>query len=184
MFNDRKAGQVAAFFLNAAGGQLDVLKLVKLIYLADREFLTRHGMPITYDRLVSMPHGPVNSQTYNCLNGCAPESDGWEEWVADRSAHMVALAKADGDDALDELSRAELDALRAVWVRFGDMRGWQLRDWTHEHCAEWRDPQGSSLPIAFADVLRAVGRNEEEARDLAARIDEHRRIDSVLATLR
>ena len=29
MFDDRKAGQVAAFFVDAEGGRMDVIKLVK-----------------------------------------------------------------------------------------------------------------------------------------------------------
>jgi uncharacterized phage-associated protein len=68
-FNRRKAAQVAAFFARAEGGRINVLKLVKLIYLADREFVLRHGEPMLDDRWVSMPHGPVNSGTYDMIQG-------------------------------------------------------------------------------------------------------------------
>ena len=36
-FNERKAAQMAAFFLHQGGGKLEVLKLMKLLYLADRQ---------------------------------------------------------------------------------------------------------------------------------------------------
>jgi uncharacterized phage-associated protein len=183
MFNDRKAGQVAAFFVNAAGGRMGVLKLVKLVYLADREFLGRHSVPITYDRLVSLPHGPVNSQTYNCVNGCAAQSDGWEEWISDRQGHEVATRKQVSREALDELSDIELSAIEAVWHKFGHMSGWELRDWTHRHCAEWQDPDGSSIQIRYDEVLRALGRGEDEAAEAAAFIEDQRQLDKLFASL-
>ncbi len=36
LFNEKKAAQAAAYFLLRAGGRLDVLKLMKLLYLAER----------------------------------------------------------------------------------------------------------------------------------------------------
>ena len=180
MFDDRKAGQVAAFFVDAEGGRMDVIKLVKLIYLADREFMNRYGLPITFDRMVSMPHGPVNSQTYECIKG-AVDCAGWEEWIADREDHAVLVRKSVSRDALDELSDAEIETLQAVWQRFGTMKKWEIRDWTHDNCAEWRDPDGSSLPIAYADVFRALGR--DDAEDLAGHVEAHRHVDKLFASL-
>jgi len=182
MFNDRKAGQVAAFFVDAQGGRMDVIKLVKLIYLADREFMDRYGLPITFDRLVAMPHGPVNSRTYECIQG-AVDCSGWEEWIADRQGHAVELRKQAPRAALDELSDAEIEALQAVWQRFGHLNKWGIRDWTHDHCAEWRDPDGSSLPIDYADVFRALGRDDTAAADLANRLESYRQIDKLFASL-
>lgn len=182
MFDDRKAGQVAAFFVQAGGGHMDVIKLVKLIYLSDREFMDRHGLPITFDRLVSMPHGPVNSGTYECIQG-AVACNGWEEWISARKDHVVALRKPALREALDDLSDAEIDALRAVWTRFGHMGKWEIRDWTHENCAEWQDPDGSSYPIAYASVFLALGKDEAMAAEMAANIESHRYIDKLFASL-
>ena len=36
MFNERKVAQMAAFFLRECGGSMSVLKLTKLLYLAER----------------------------------------------------------------------------------------------------------------------------------------------------
>ncbi len=36
MFNERKAAQAAAYLLHKAGGKLPLLKLMKLMYLAER----------------------------------------------------------------------------------------------------------------------------------------------------
>ena len=67
MFNERKAAQAAAWFLRQQGGRMPHLKLVKLMYLADRQSLDEHGFPITGVLAVSMPHGPVLSMTLNVV---------------------------------------------------------------------------------------------------------------------
>ena len=101
-FNERKAAQVAAFFAHRQGGQIDVLKLIKLIYLADRKNMQAHGYPILNDCFVSMTHGPVNSITLNYIDGAIDEPREWEEYIEDRSHYKVALARNVDLDELDE----------------------------------------------------------------------------------
>jgi uncharacterized phage-associated protein len=70
MFNERKVAQMAAFFLGQVqGGRMSHLKLMKLLYLAEREALRSLGLHLTGDHLVSMPHGPVLSMTLNLMDG-------------------------------------------------------------------------------------------------------------------
>jgi hypothetical protein len=45
------------------------------------------------------------------------------------------------------------------------MTQWELRDYAHT-LPEWRDPQGSSLPIQIGDILRAEGMSEEDVREV------------------
>ena len=47
MFNEQKAAQIAAWFLGKAGGTMPHLKLMKLMYLAERESMAKHGFPMT-----------------------------------------------------------------------------------------------------------------------------------------
>lgn len=178
-FNVRKAAQVVAFFARSEGGSINVVKLVKLLYLSDRENLNRYEFPILNDELVSMKHGPVTSATLDCINGAAPESDAWDEFVTDRANHMVGLAQAFEDAAFDELSEAELETLYAVWDRFGSMTKWQIRDWTHENLPEWEDPNGSSYRIPYSRVLKFLGK--PKADQIEARIEAEHEIYQVFA---
>jgi uncharacterized phage-associated protein len=155
-FEDRKAAQVAAFFCEKAGGRIDVLKIVKLIYLSDRKSMETSAFPITNDRFVSMPHGPVNSLTMNCIDGNV-ESGAWSDLIRARSGYQVGLARTLEEDDIDELSDFELDILESVWSDFGGMSKWEIRDWTHAHCPEWEDPNGSSNPIPHERVLKFLG---------------------------
>ena len=102
-FSPKKAGQVAANFCTKSGGTINLLKLVKLIYLSDRLSMERSGAPITNDRFVSMKHGPVVSQTYNLIKG-ETESEDWNDLITDKARHNVGLARELNDDDDDELS--------------------------------------------------------------------------------
>jgi uncharacterized phage-associated protein len=185
MYSERKAAQVAVWFLRQGNGRLSHLKLIKLMYLADRQSMAESGFPITFDRVVSMPHGPVLSMTLNYINGDIESgADGWEAWISDREDHEVALRERPADaEALDELSPAEIDTLTKIWAKFGRMNKWQLRDYTHEHCSEWVDPQGSMVPISTEQIFLALGYSATDAKRAARRVDEQDQIERVFATL-
>lgn len=161
-YNARKAAQVVAFFARQQGGMINVLKLTKLVYLADRKNIEKFDFPITWDNFVSMDHGPVDSITYDCINGMQDSADGWNEFVTDRQGYNVGLMRPVEDDDLDELSVAETGTLHEVWNQFGHMTKFQIRDWTHENCPEWEDPHGSSAPIPFSRLLKFLGKNDAD----------------------
>lgn len=182
MFNERKVAQMAAYFLAQEGGNMPILKLMKLLYLADRESLDRYEFPISGDYVVAMPHGPVLSTTLNYVDGMMESAEGgWETWISDRENHQVRLRQDVSRAALDELSDAELDVLEAVWGRFGPMGKWAIRDYTHEHCPEWKDPAGTSKPISYREIFKALGRNDQQAGLLADRLEQENNLHRIFA---
>lgn len=182
-YNVRKAAQVTAFFAKKQGGAIQVLKLAKLLYLADREFMALYDIPILFDFLVSMPHGPVTSMTLNYINGMEEQRNHWEDFVVARAGNMVGTTKEDMSlDELDEMSDAEMHVLETVWDQFGHMTAWQLRNHTHTHCPEWEDPHGSSYPIPYERVLKFLGK--ERSAEIAEEIDSLRSLDKFLAYAR
>jgi len=179
-FNTRKAAQVVVFFAREQGGSINVLKLTKLVYIADRTHMRMHDFPILGDAFVSMNHGPVNSVTYEYVNGSAYSGTDWEAFVTDRANHEVGAAQANiSDGDLDELSRSELRTLHEVWSEFGGMGKWEIRDWTHDNCPEWEDPQGSSTPIPYERVYQFLGKTN--ADELGARVMEDRVLRTAFA---
>lgn len=161
LFNEKKAAQAAAYFLFRAGGSLKVLKLMKLLYLAERRSFEKFGEPMIGDRLVSMPHGPVLSSTYNHMNGeLLSIEGGWDSWVADRAEHDLELRNPQAlrSPELDllELSDADLQILGETWQKFGRMDQWELREYTHDHCPEWKDPDGSMIPMQPEELFEAL----------------------------
>ena len=184
MFNQRKVAQMAAFLLQRGRGRMKYIKLLKLLYFADRESMKRHGYPISGDRYVSMNHGPVLSQKFNLIKGAVKfQDEGWNHWIADEADYGVSLRHKASRDALDELSDADIEVLSDIYTKFGRMRPWELVHYAHRYCREWEDPNGSSIPIRYETIFRALGRSPAEAKKLAARIEQEHRIDRIFATL-
>lgn len=161
-YNARKVGQVVSFFARRQGGAINCLKLAKLLYLADRANLSKYEFPITWDNFVSMPHGPVDSISNECVNGMYGPIEGWDDFVDGRVGYEVRVKTSVTDDDLDELSDAEIGTLDEVWSEFGHMGQYQIRDWTHVHCQEWENPHGSSNPIPLSRVLKFLGKRDAE----------------------
>lgn len=179
-YDVRKAAQVAAYFALQQGKSINVLKLSKLLYLAEREYMARFDAPMFYDALVSMPDGPVASVTLNLING-EFDDERWSAFVAPRDGYDVRVTDGVTLDSLDELSRADLGVVQDLWWRFGKLGRYELRDWTHrkENVPEWVDPQGSSRPIRHEEVFANLAKKDATA--LAAEVEEHRALSVQLA---
>lgn len=161
-YHQERATQTAAYLLKRRGGRMSYLKLLKLMYLADRRALLEQGRPITFDRYVSMDHGPVLSQTYNLIVAEeAPEAHSyWREFVSEPlPGYEVSLRK---DAPTGALSLNQVEVLDDVFAEYGHLGRWELVRITHT-LPEWEDPRGSSVPIALRDILRGGGMEDEEA---------------------
>jgi uncharacterized phage-associated protein len=189
LFNEKKAAQAAAYFLFRAGAQLTVLKLTKLLYLAERSSFERYGAPMIGDRLVSMPHGPVLSITYNHMSGeLESVVGGWDSWIADRAEHNLDLrdraALKSPEDDLQELSDADLAVLADVWQHFGHMTASGLRNWTHKNCPEWKDPEGSMIPMTPQDLFAALNFTPEQTQEALARLRAESTVTAAFASVK
>jgi uncharacterized phage-associated protein len=186
MFNEKKAAQVAAFFLFRANGKMPVLKLMKLLYLAERASYEKYGEPIIGDKLVSMDHGPVLSRTYNHIQGASSSIEGgWDTWIGDRENHDVFLQdpsciRSPEEDLL-ELSDADIELLEATWTEFGHLTKWQIRDYTHVKCPEWEDPKGSMIPMDLKRLFTALNYSSEQADELKARLETQDKINAAFS---
>lgn len=146
--------------------------------------MKRNGHPISGDRYVSMDHGPVLSQTFNLIKAAVQFSKrGWTHWIADLADYDVSLRRKVHREMLDELSEADLAVLADVHSKFGKMDQWKLVDYTHRYCRECEDPNGSSIPISYENIFKALGRTSAEAKKLGARVEQQRSIDKLFADL-
>lgn len=161
VYNPRKAAQAAAYLVKLSGGGISVLALIKLLYLADRKCLVSRGRPITGDKMVSMPHGPVLSRIYDEIKLGAQEGQDqpWYEYLTERLGNEIALkAGVAPTQELSEFERNILDQIHAEYAHLGPSG---LRRLTHA-LPEYEDPQGSSRPIDPVIILREAGWTDEE----------------------
>jgi uncharacterized phage-associated protein len=179
-FNEKKATQVASAFLRLAGGTLNYMKLIKLMYLAEREALIAWGRPITYDSFFSLPHGPVLSAT---LDNITEQTQQGEEsyWLKYISPPFGYEVKCIEECSTEKLSKAELSIIKSVYGKYGSYNQWKLVDLLHKILPEWKDPSGSSLPIQYRDILEAGGRSSESIKEIESEIEGIGELESLLA---
>jgi uncharacterized phage-associated protein len=162
-FDERKATEATALLLSLRGGQMHYMKLIKLLYLADRRALLRWGIPITTDTYTSMDHGPVVSTIYNLIRRLI-KGQTWEEYISPPMGDAnkeIALQK---QFKLSRLSRAEEKLIKEVFNKYGHWNRYKLRDFVMHKLPDWHDPEGTSIPISISDILKAGGEKEEEIK--------------------
>jgi uncharacterized phage-associated protein len=169
VFNERKSAQAAAYLLRQAGGSMPYIKLMKLLYLADRQSIVETGLPITGDRLVSMDRGPVLSRILDFISyGRFDATSSWPRYVTPKDGYDVRVVE--GDAETDELSEYEIDVLDEVTAKFGHFDRWKLVDLTHE-LPEWVNPSGSSIDIDVRAILQDAGKSDEEIAEIASQAE-------------
>lgn len=178
LFNEAKATQTAARFLKLLNGKANYMKLIKLLYLVDREALLRWGRTVTTDRHVSMTYGVVLSRLHDLITeGPLPDSLGiWHEYISPPHGYEVTLQ---ADAPADELSPAEEELIAEIATAHGWKTPWQLVDYIHS-LPEWKDPKGGAIPLNYGEVLRAAGRNPEEAAAVEQELDTVAAVETLL----
>ncbi len=161
-FNEKKATQAAAQFLNLSSGRMNYMKLIKLLYMLDRGALLGWGRPVTFDSYFSMKLGPVLSEVRDLITEQRNpdlEPGFWGSHISDPSRFFVGLVD---DPGSDELSEAEMQLIESIWKEYGHFPPFHLVEHLHKILPEWKEVQSGSLPIAYADILKAGGKPPEE----------------------
>jgi uncharacterized phage-associated protein len=168
-FNEAKATQAAARFLSLRGGQMSYMKLIKLLYIVDRQALLRWGRPVTTDRYVSMDRGPVLTHTLELITGGVPPNQRsvWADHISEPEHYLVRLHTEAGTD---ELSDAEIALIEEVFAKYGAMNRWKIVDLVHTF-PEWQNPDGSAIPISYSDILKAGGKTDLEVAAIEDELD-------------
>lgn len=178
-FNEQKVTEAAALLLELRGGCMHYIKLLKLLYIADRYAFSEWGTPISNDKYVSMDHGPVLSQTYNLIR---EGGRFWSEHISPPFGdYEVQLNDSNSLQNKRKLSPAEEETLTRVFHEFGHQNRWRIVDYMHT-LPEWTNPEGSSIPISISDILHGLNEPEENIRAIISEIDQERKIEERIET--
>jgi uncharacterized phage-associated protein len=156
-FDERKAAAAAAYLLSLEGSRMNYMRLLKLLYLAERQSLATLNRPIIGDTPYSMDRGPVLGRVYDLIK--ENREDGPWGAVIERDSRYVVRLKTAPD--VGPLSDAELEILRRASELYRTHDQWALSDMTHDF-PEWQDPHGSSIEIPLERVLEAFGKRNDE----------------------
>ncbi|HVS73709.1 MAG TPA: Panacea domain-containing protein [Phycisphaerae bacterium] len=130
------------------------LRLLKMLYIADRIVLQKTGRTITGDAVCALENGPVLTRVYDLIKGEDVRVVEWSPFIRNDGKRDLLLH---ADPGVGKLSRFEVQALADVAARFESNDDWEVADYTHSF-PEWqknRPARGSSRRIPFDDVLEA-----------------------------
>lgn len=174
---------MAAYLLLKEGGEMNYMKLIKLMYFSDKERINRYSHPISYDVPYSMKYGPVLSETLNLIKGDQPSKPkGWNSRIAEADLVNKTVSVNEGVTLkhLGKLSKADREVMDYVWKKLGWMDKWQLVSYTHKHCPEWENPNGSewkhegkqSAPITIESLCESLDFDEEDIQGIKENLNE------------
>ena len=132
-FNYRKATQALNHFALKAGGKINKMKALKLVYFADRYHLRKYGRLITNDDYIAMKNGAVPSSTRDILQ--KTKFIGTQE--KDYANHFILTdgydleSKVPPDDNV--FSQSDIEAMEFAWERFGHLGKYAIANLTHKY---------------------------------------------------
>ncbi|HUU13757.1 MAG TPA: Panacea domain-containing protein [Terriglobia bacterium] len=178
-FNQKKTTQAAARFLTLAGGRMNYMKLIKLLYLTDRGALLRWGRPVSGDRYYLMKLGPVLTEVHDLITEvpCPGEKAFWRDYISSPSDYEVQLKDDPGND---ELSRAEERLIDEIFAAYGHYAPFDLVEFLHKTLPEWKEIKSGRLPLEYREILQLGGIPPEAIEDIESELDNVRLVSSVL----
>jgi uncharacterized phage-associated protein len=159
--NEIKTTQDAALFLKLNGGKMNYMKLIKLMYLADREALSRWERPLTGDSYFSMKNGPILSNVLDWISyGERPnEQLFWCQHISNPSRYNISLKKDPGES---ELSKREIELIKKINEKYKTFDQWEMVDICHQILPEWESPGTASILIQIEDILKVMHKTDRE----------------------
>jgi hypothetical protein len=168
-FNAQKATQAVGVLLRAidpSEKRDNYTRILKLLYLAERQCLTERGRSIVGDRFCALPKGPILSAVYDLIQNRGFGAQHWNSHIEKHGQLDIRLVSDPGNDLLSPYEISLLEAVAEEHAKddVGDLI---------EHChtlPEYlkndprKDPNGpQSIEISLADILEAVGASDREA---------------------
>lgn len=158
LFDKDVALNAVLYIIERMGGSVDIHKIFKTLFFADREHLSKYGRTITGDVYIAMSYGPVPSKTDDIFK--AVRGDSFFPAGELRSYFHFTnnyIVRNDKDPDLDYLSKSDIMCLDNAIARCRDLTFAQLTALSHG--LAW---QGTARDreMSFSDILREEGDTE------------------------
>lgn len=182
--NIEKLIQAVGYLVQKNGGAMNYLKLIKILYLADKESFCAINRPVTGDTYVAMKHGPVLSALYALITGEYKDKAALCAWQKSFEKNGYDLVLLTSDIQSGELSRFETGLLDKLDTQFKQYTQFEMIEYVHDkkNCPEWKpSPRAKAIPKKA--VLRSIGRSNEEIADIMSEERQYKREEKILSSL-
>jgi uncharacterized phage-associated protein len=158
-----KAIQAVGVLLRREEKRASRLRILKLLYIADRTSLEKTGSLMLASKYVAMKHGPLHSEVLDLINSNHLAEAAWSRHFRNIGRDVVL----EGDEPdVGKLSRYEVRLLNAVVDARANQNDWEIVDETHQF-AEWKkcypdQTVTTSCQIPISDLIEATGRGADK----------------------
>lgn len=170
-FDYKKATQGLNHFALKEGGQINKMKVLKLIYLADRYHLRKYGRLITNDSYFAMSYGPVPSGVKDIAEASDFLGESENEYSS-RFVESIENLTLKSINPVDDsvFSESDIEALTFAWEKFGHLAQFKLAELTHYY-PEWEKHKkalelDSRIQMNLEDFLNDSASNIEKCFEL------------------
>jgi uncharacterized phage-associated protein len=169
-FDYKKATQAINYLIKKEGGTIDKLKLIKLVYFADRYHLRRYGRPMVNDAYLAMPLGPVGSSVKDIaeFSNFLDESERNYAGAFLATGAMPNTVISINEVDKDVFSDSEVEALDFAYKEFGKLSAPKLVDITHRY-PEWskfknalQSKETTREPMSYSDFFNNPSNGGED----------------------
>jgi Uncharacterized phage-associated protein len=135
---------------------IDKIKLIKLVYLADKYHLLNYGRTITDDKYFAMPYGPVADNVYKILETSANGKNPY--FYKDK---IKVKIKENAKCKFDMLSETDKTAINTILDKFAKYETWDIVALTHKY-PEWVkhknevEKNRKRIPLKISDLVSIV----------------------------
>ncbi len=127
------------------------LKLIKLLYFVDREYIRQTGSSFTKDTYYSMKDGPVLSNVYDLIKANTTRLQGsyWNRTISERTNYVIKIINEPNFDVLSQAAKEIADKV------YGKLTDWTVRDTSH-NLPEYFHIDKGRKKIEYKDIAKAL----------------------------
>lgn len=161
-----KIKAVVLYILQHFKDGIDYIKLFKIMYFAQREYLANYGLTIVKDSFKARQLGPVPSLTYKIVkmaeNG--DKSSDLDDFISSIHVDETKKVYATNVPDMDYLAEAEKEELDKTIAKYKDLDSLKLSELSHDSaydtvCKRMKDDPQQDV-FTLIDMARAGGASD------------------------
>ena len=162
-----KIQAVVLYILQHFKDGLDYIKLFKIMYFAQREYLATNGLCMVEDTFKARPKGPVPALTYKVVklveNGLETDTEGNDlsEFLSSIEVGADQIVHAVKDPDMDYISEMEKEEIDNIITKYGNMESKDLSLLSHDDAytkaKEMMEDDPQKDIMTTIDIARAGG---------------------------
>lgn len=172
VFNVKKMVQIVNHMLKKNNNEMNYIKLLRLLYIADYLCVSKYGFTITEDDYLYLDNGPVLCNLYDFIQGSKNRlrqgQSVWDIYFI-RSGDNLQVTSASSTITDDLLTDAEIDILDQIYEKYKLYDCEYIMDHVINDNTLFPTCEKShsvAIPLSKFEMMNTAGLTEEQIKDI------------------